>query len=511
MKRWVGGHDRSFVALFSLLAISAWWFADTVADPDLWGHIRFGKDIVRTGAIARLDRYSYRTAGQNWINHEWLVEVGFARLYDRDGAAGLIICKVAIGLVIVSLCFLHSRRGCLRPWFTTFFILWAIVPFRLGLGTVRPQMFTYLFFLVELMVLERARRDDDRILWALPPLFAIWVNAHGGVLAGVGALVVWMVARAAMALVPKAAAGENPGHFARSLGLLAACGLALCSNPYGPALLVFLLRTATVPRPEITEWAPVDLASVPGIFYLALVVIGIAALFRTRRPINWASIAVLSSTAILPLFSNRHYPLFAIALLVTLSEHIGDALDRHFPRVAGSPARRYGLDAAALIVSLVFLAAALPRFQCIRIEPYYFAYPARAVAFLERSGVTGNLAVSFDWGEYALWHLGPGVQVSVDGRRETVYSDESYRESVAFEQGAERWQELLATGTTDLVLLPLQSPATALLKVARGWVAIYKDAYSVIFARADFAGIATLVRTPVPSVVDDGRGLCFPD
>jgi hypothetical protein len=29
----------------------------------------------------------------------------------------------------------------------------------------------------------------------------------------------------------------------------------------------------------------------------------------------------------------------------------------------------------------------------------------------------------FDWGEYAIWHFGPKLRVSIDGRRETVYSE----------------------------------------------------------------------------------------
>ena len=32
------------------------------------------------------------------------------------------------------------------------------------------------------------------------------------------------------------------------------------------------------------------------------------------------------------------------------------------------------------------------------------------------------MTVDFDWGEYVIWHLGPQVRVSVDGRRETVYA-----------------------------------------------------------------------------------------
>src|SRR5690606_14688422 len=35
----------------------------------------------------------------------------------------------------------------------------------------------------------------------------------------------------------------------------------------------------------------------------------------------------------------------------------------------------------------------------------------------------GRLVTFFDWGQYALWHFAPRLKVSMDGRRETVYSD----------------------------------------------------------------------------------------
>ena len=85
-----------------------------------------------------------------------------------------------------------------------------------------------------------------------------------------------------------------------------------------------------------------------------------------------------------------------------------------------------------LVASLVLIGLSFPHLGCIRIEPFYFPFPARAVALLKQSGIRGNMAVPFDWGEYVIWHLGPGIKVSVDGRRETVYSEESYRQSRDF-------------------------------------------------------------------------------
>ncbi|MGB6552212.1 MAG: hypothetical protein WBE78_01895, partial [Candidatus Binataceae bacterium] len=42
-----------------------------VADPDLYGHLRFGQQILTTVHVPRLDAYSYSVVGLRWISHEW--------------------------------------------------------------------------------------------------------------------------------------------------------------------------------------------------------------------------------------------------------------------------------------------------------------------------------------------------------------------------------------------------------------------------------------------------------
>ena len=224
------------------------------------------------------DIYSYTNKEKVWINHEWLSEVIFAGLYDRSGPVGLIVFKVALSLVLLGLLYVHVRGYGLGPYQTVALLVLVSVPFRLGLGTIRPQIFTYLLFLVELLLLKRAGERSEYWLWTLPLIFGIWANLHGGVLAGVGVLGMWTAGR----LVPRPP--KDPRALDRGFGRLLnlglvgfASGLALYLNPYGPDLLSFLLRTATIPRPEIREWTPLVLASLPGVLYLVLVAIGIAA------------------------------------------------------------------------------------------------------------------------------------------------------------------------------------------------------------------------------------------
>lgn len=66
---WTIGTLILVISAFALLS------SITVADADLWGHVRFGLDTLQAGTIIQVDPYSYVTTGQRWINHEWLAEM----------------------------------------------------------------------------------------------------------------------------------------------------------------------------------------------------------------------------------------------------------------------------------------------------------------------------------------------------------------------------------------------------------------------------------------------------
>lgn len=66
-----------------------------------------------------------------------------------------------------------------------------------GMFVLRPQAFTYLPFVITLLLLNAAERGRLRWLWGIPPVFALWANLHRGVLAGMGIVIVWSAARVA--------------------------------------------------------------------------------------------------------------------------------------------------------------------------------------------------------------------------------------------------------------------------------------------------------------------------
>jgi hypothetical protein len=165
---------------------------------------------------------------------------------------------------------------------------------------------------------------------------------------------------------------------------------------------------------------------------------------------------------------------------------------------------------AVLGAAVAMAGAAFPRLDGIRVDPPVADFPARAVAMMKTSGVTGNMATEFNWGEYVLWHLGPRVRVSIDGRRETIYSDAVYRENLDFMLGRGQWDRLIDRPETDLALVHRKRPVFDLMKEKPGWILVYQDALCALFAREGSPSLAQLRQAPVPDLPADGGGLPFP-
>ena len=102
--------------LLVLPFVSAFYFFSFItADPDLWGHIKFGQDLWETKLLPEVDSYSYTAAGNEWINHELLSELLMYSVFNIFGSAGLLIGKLLIGLIIISLISLICFKRKVRP------------------------------------------------------------------------------------------------------------------------------------------------------------------------------------------------------------------------------------------------------------------------------------------------------------------------------------------------------------------------------------------------------------
>jgi hypothetical protein len=496
------------------MSVVAYIAYQTFADPDIWGHVKFGQDILQSGSITDRDPYSYLTSGQVWINHEWLAEVIFAAVFALGRSPALILMKAGLTFLTLGLVYWHLVRhglSALRGGIVLMFAVHLVSP---GVRFVRPHIFTYSLLVVTLLLLDQADRGRLRWLWGVPIVFALWANLHGGFLAGLAIVIVWSFAHIAAALY-------RTRKICRSIlafgGSAVAGGIATLLNPYGAKLFHFLMQPATFIRPEITEWQPTMIMSPYGVMYLTFLAMAVAGCLYSRRERRPGPIAVLCCVALVPLLAYRHGPLFGLAIPLLAGEHIGDAWTHWSSKASSGLENRTEAWAQRCLAGLAIAGASvalylsLPHIKCIRIDPVRgISFPARAVAVLGKSGAGGNLAIAFDWGEYAIWHLSPRFKVSLDGRRETTYSDDVRRENLNFAFGTGDWDKLIRDRDTHMALVQKTFAVFNLLKLAPGWVLVYEDSLSAIFAKQGSPFVQYIREAKPDALPDDGAGLCFP-
>ncbi|HPK70297.1 MAG TPA: hypothetical protein PLN93_00010 [Vicinamibacterales bacterium] len=459
-------------------AVLAFAWSGTAADPDLWGHVRFGQDILAARAIPRADPYSF-TSDRPWINHEWLSEAIMAAAYGLGGSAGLVGLKLVIAAVAFAILWRALRRaGVHPPAVAGLVVAGAVGAYGLML-TVRPQLVSMLLYVVLLALLNEAWRGRCRALLWMPLLFAAWANAHGGWIVGIGVLAAWGACAAV--------AGRVPPAWAAGSVILALAGTLV--TPYGTGLWRFLWETVGFGRADITEWQPASAdAAFLAAWAAAASLVAIAWHLGRRAALPLLVPAILVGVAAFRV--SRLGGFFALTNVLLLAPCFAGRGPARLPLSRAPTARDLLAVGALCLAGLAAIAAAIQgRIGCVTLAlpgpDEQWAPEAQAVQFLRDNPIRGRLLTYFDYGEIAIWHLAPRVRVSYDGRRETVYSEavqQAHRRFYSKSPNAEYARQLGA----DYIWLPHRLPVVGLLE-RDGWVAIFRGARSIVLARAEGA------------------------
>src|SRR4029079_15575674 len=122
------------------------------ADPDLWGHVQYGRDALAHG-LPVTTTYSYVAAGYPWINHEIVAEYALSITNDYLGGPGLLMVKCLVGVAIVGVIMWRARRQGAGLIATCSLAL--LVAITLGNHwSLRPQIISYVSFALLLGLLS---------------------------------------------------------------------------------------------------------------------------------------------------------------------------------------------------------------------------------------------------------------------------------------------------------------------------------------------------------------------
>lgn len=480
-----------FLITWLFLATKPGWDR-LLGDGDTGWHIRTGELILAAKAVPRTDPFSFSKPGAEWFAWEWLADVVLGGLHELLGLKGVVwFSGVLIAVFAVLLLRYTLWRGAnpLVGLFVTFLAIGAASVHYLA----RPHLFTMLFLVVSLWLIEADLRRPDRTVWTLVPLTVLWVNLHGGFLVLLLCLGTVAGVRFAEALAAPDARGPRLDQARRYAMLTAACAAATLVNPYGWELhrhIYLYLRSDWIKK-VVNEFQSPSFRAENVLQYELLLLCGLVAagwLVLRRRYIEVIWIGLWAHFS---LQSARHIPIYAIIaapiIAVELSrfwEELGARCGRSswwqaledFCRDLGRGLRRTTFWPVA--AALVLLALDEPLGW-----PQDFPSSDFPVTIVQRNEerIRGRRVFTDDeWADYLLYRYYPEQRVFLDGRTD-FYGPEIGDAYLDLMYGAPRWAEVLAEYEFDAVLVPPKRPLAALLELDPSWESVDREEDAVLF------------------------------
>lgn len=480
---------------------------DALSDPDVWWHMLLGSWMLQHGSVVQTEMLSYTAAGSTLAPHEWLSGVLFSAV---SSAGGLFLLALLMGAVSWSGFIAIALRGRMRAAGPMTIALWLALAAKAAepvLGT-RPQVFTFAFLAVTVGLVERHLRRGGRLIWALPPLFLLWANLHGGFVAGLAFMtLIWGVelSRAVFHRGTPVAAARI-----RELALVTiVCALAACLNPAGAGAYGFALSETTSEGAKgIIEWQRPNFTD-PSMWPLLAVLVGVfvlgrAALRARRLALRDAVVAATACAA--AVLAVRNASVCVAVVTPMCMEWTADLMRARAARRAAArpgtaasvrppaPVTPVAVAAGALLLAgaCAALGVAVVRVQASASPAgIAAAYPACATTVLQRAPAGQRIFTAYGDGGFVAAQLWPRDQVYIYGASDAFTTTQftAYYRIASAATSAPTALQLLHTSGTTAVLFP-SGRLTAQLAHTTGWTHVLADHGMQLFVRGDAAWAA---------------------
>ncbi|EAQ79070.1 hypothetical protein [Blastopirellula marina] len=526
--------------LAAILLAVAMAVTPNVADPDLWGHVQYGADLLREGLPATTT-YSYTAEGYRWINHENLSEVVLAIGAETIGPVGLLWGKCLLGLAIVGVMLWRCESQRL-PLLVSGVVALLVALNLTNHWNARPQLSSFALFTVLIILLDQCFagwRNDWRLpwlgaqfrrqsyqplaashprmkwLWLCVPLFFVWANAHGGFVAGYAVFLGYLICRFLELSLDR---GWQGAGMMRRLTLMAVVGgLATLVNPYGPHLHRWLLNSLGTARPEITEWHPLYELNLASVAFFALIAALVFSILCSRKPLDFTQLAITGVVGWQALAHQRHTPFLAILFGLWYAPHVASAWERCFGASSAtespSPRQAWMMGGGLAVVYGVLIAALVPRLS--QMPTPRDQYPVSAMQYMADHHLQGRLVATYNWAQYAIHALASDgdTQLQFDGRFRTSYPQEvldmhfdlilgpdPQMRNRSAASGPPDAGRVLKYGQPDLVLIDRGQPYStqAMQQHSAEWTLLYQDSLAQVWGRRDEYGEPTSTRYVPP-------------
>lgn len=483
-------------------------------DYDFWWHIATGRYIVETGSLPEKDPFSYtslleenRNPFPEWENfilkQYWLSQIIFYLIYDNIGTAGIIILRsLLLTMTLIMVLWRLQRWSVSFPVsFIFIFILSLATPITTG---ERPVLFTIFFTTVFIFLLEDFKDSKTKLIFLLTPLMLLWANMHGGFVIGAGIIVIYMLGEGINIFLGKSTCTKKEIFLFYSAGVLAI--VASFINPAGWDAFFISINIPfkyQVIHYGIQEYgSPYDSYKnkiYPLLYeYIFLVLLFPIILVLRKRKMELNHIMLLSVFIILSISASRFIIYYMIAGTMILGRET-DIL------ISGLLRKKFSaLNCKRIMVGLTIVSLFSAGFYFVNIYEYPSfkiasgsSIPEKAVNFIDKNKLSGNMFNDYSYGGYIAWRLYPYHKTFIDTRALNISVRLEYewiftaveKPDTTFTHKRPLWEILLNHYNINYIVLSVTDrfsqvpPLIFKLIESDNWVPVYCDHISVIFVR----------------------------
>lgn len=383
---------------------------------DLGRHLRMGEVISQCLCVPQTNLFSYTNPDFPVVNHEWLTQVVLYFFYSNFGLQNLLILKMVILTISFGIVYFLAKQKSSLYWLTIFSLLCVMIfssRFR-----VRPEMFSYLFISLFLLILFLYEKGKRKLLVFLPLLQLAWVNMHIYFILGIMMYVSF--------LLQEYIVKRKPDKFLLLIG-----GLLLIATLVNPKFLEGALLPFTFSSNyglsveenmsvfDVGKFAP------SFIYTLTLQIVTfemLVAIFLITLPILFrkTSIAIYLNglaTGILGLRFVRSLSLFGLFGLQPLSEKFTLLEEKIKGGISRSSLNTIkGITFLVTLIVVFVYIKGLYQYNVLRFG--YQTYAENATSFIRDNNLKGPIFNNYHIGNYLIYGLYPKEKIFIDARPE---------------------------------------------------------------------------------------------
>lgn len=490
---------RVFLGLWLLLLVTG--RSSLFYDPGTFWHTVLGQQMWERRELVRTDSLTFTYDGTPWLALQWGGELIMAAAHAWGGFdTQLLIAVTALSALYAWLTARLLRTG------LNGVLAVALLMLVLGGSThhfhVRPHLATIAGMALTMSVLvdvENGRRSL-RGLWWLVPLFVVWTNIHGGVMAGLATVYLAAAGWCAAFLVKRPMPIANGRQLLTLTAVLAATSAALLVNPYGSQMPRQWLDILRMNLPDlIDEHAPLRWRNAETWMVAALAALYVRLLLSTEWR-RWRVTWLLPFVWLVLGFSRvRHAPLFVAVTTVALADVLPLSTVAVWLRERGlmqtsnessaeNPrpfALRWAIPIVVVVMSLVLQGASVPVPVVGRgwAEHSPARWPVGLLDELKRLEASpeanGKIFNALGYGGFLEFHT-PRLKPFIDDRCE-LFGDFLQKYCEAEARLPEKMQEWVDRHQIRYAIVQRGCPFDGYLRRSSRWRLLKEDAAAAIF------------------------------